>query len=41
MTARRRKDTDFDRDVAAYTLAEAARYVRLHCWSLSGTRRLA
>jgi uncharacterized protein (DUF433 family) len=29
MSARRRKDTDFDRDVAAYTLAEAARYVRL------------
>src|SRR4051794_26460459 len=29
MSASRRKDTDFDRDAAAYTLAEAARYVRL------------
>ena len=29
MSASRRKDADFDRDVAAYTLAEAARYVRL------------
>lgn len=29
MPASHRKDTDFDRDVAAYTLAEAARYVRL------------
>jgi hypothetical protein len=29
MSASRRKDADFDRDVAAYTLAEAARYARL------------
>ena len=29
MTVSRRKGADFDRDVAAYTLAEAARYVRL------------
>lgn len=29
MSASRRKDADFDRDAAAYTLAEAARYVRL------------
>lgn len=29
MSASRRKDADFDREVAAYTLAEAARYVRL------------
>src|ERR1043165_3166746 len=29
MNLSRRKDADFDRDVAAYTLAEAARYVRL------------
>ena len=29
MSASRRKDAGFDREVAAYTLAEAARYVRL------------
>lgn len=29
MNVSRTKDVDFDRDVAAYTLAEAARYVRL------------
>lgn len=29
MTINRRRDADFDRDVAAYTLTEAARYVRL------------
>lgn len=30
MSASRKKNAYFDRDVAAYTLAEAARYARLH-----------
>lgn len=42
MSVSRRKDAEFDRDVAAYTLAEAARYVRLpaatlRSWVLGGS----